>query len=500
MDGSARPIGQLWLREHYAARTPPAATESFIAFTHRSTRVTGARVTEMYPARYAVDDTLEGHLRFALRYEALDMGVIAGVMQAADPLEIVDWLQREPTGQYARRAWFLYEHFSGQILDVPNVRTGNWTSALDASLQVTGPERRSARHRVIDNLLGTASLCLTVRKSDRLMSAMANRERLAERARAVIASHDIGVLRRASSYLYTKETRSTFAIERESPSPQRAERFMRALHAASSFTPTIEALIALQKTIVEERYAADGYRTTQSFVGETLGNYRQRIHFICPKPEDVASLMQGFTELFALMSTPEVDPIVAAAVVAFVFVFIHPFDDGNGRIHRFLMHAVLGRQGFTPEGIIFPVSAIMERERRAYDDVLESFSKPLFDWIEYDVTNDDRLIVRNATSHLYRYFDATVMAEYVYECIEKTIDGDLAHELDYLERFDAASRAVRDIVDMPDRRLALFVQLVLQNNGVLSAGKRGLFSELSDAEVSAMQGAAKRAIEATLAR
>ena len=30
------------------------------------------------------------------------------------------------------------------------------------------------------------------------------------------------------------------------------------------------------------------------------------------------------------------DPIVAAAVLAFGFVYVHPFEDGNGRIHRYL--------------------------------------------------------------------------------------------------------------------------------------------------------------------
>jgi len=28
-------------------------------------------------------------------------------------------------------------------------------------------------------------------------------------------------------------------------------------------------------------------------------------------------------------------PIVHAAVIGYAFVFLHPFEDGNGRIHRF---------------------------------------------------------------------------------------------------------------------------------------------------------------------
>jgi len=46
------------------------------------------------------------------------------------------------------------------------------------------------------------------------------------------------------------------------------------------------------------------------------------------------------------------------------FVLIHPFEDGNGRIHRFLIHHVLARRGFTPQGLLFPVSAVMLHDRR----------------------------------------------------------------------------------------------------------------------------------------
>jgi Fic family protein len=36
------------------------------------------------------------------------------------------------------------------------------------------------------------------------------------------------------------------------------------------------------------------------------------------------------------------------------FVYIHPFDDGNGRLHRYLIHHVLSRTRFTPAGLVLP--------------------------------------------------------------------------------------------------------------------------------------------------
>ena len=40
-------------------------------------------------------------------------------------------------------------------------------------------------------------------------------------------------------------------------------------------------------------------------------------------------------------------------------MFIHPFLDGNGRLHRYLIREELSVLGFTPKGIVLPVSAFI---------------------------------------------------------------------------------------------------------------------------------------------
>jgi hypothetical protein len=184
-----------------------------------------------------------------------------------------------------------------------------------------------------------------------------------------------------------------------------------------------------------------------------------------------------------LESSRDVDAIVAAATSAFGFVFIHPFDDGNGRIHRFLVHHVLAKMNFTPAGILFPVSAAMLRDRRAYDRVLQLFSSSIMEFIDYRLDAKGGMVVNSDTAHLYRYFDATAQTEYLYRCIEETIRRDLKEEIGFLAIFDSALRQALDIVDMPNRRAALLVQLILQNKGKISKGKRSFFSEISDEEL-----------------
>ena len=134
----------------------------------------------------------------------------------------------------------------------------------------------------------------------------------------------------------------------------------------------------------------------------------------------------GLMGLVGRLEGSEIDPVLAAALIAFAFVFIHPFGDGNGRIHRYLIHHTLDRTGFTPPGILFPVSASIARSQGAYDAALERFSRaiaPYLDWAWQAGGSEEgpAITVRNRTGHLYRYFDATPQVEYLYGCVIDTV-------------------------------------------------------------------------------
>lgn len=140
------------------------------------------------------------------------------------------------------------------------------------------------------------------------------------------------------------------------------------------------------------------------------------------------------------------------------------------------------------------MSAAIVRDQRSYDAVLESFSRPLFSAIEWGWTREHVIAVRSDTAPLYRFFDATHVAEYLYDRVVDTVRTDLREELGFPAVFDRAMEGVRAIVDMPDRRAALLIRLMLQNDGRLSNSKRGQFDELTDAEIAAMEQAVQRAL------
>jgi hypothetical protein len=114
--------------------------------------------------------------------------------------------------------------------------------------------------------------------------------------------------------------------------------------------------------------------------------------------------------------------------------------------------------------------------------------------IDYDIDRDGIVTVHGPTADLYRFFDATPLVEALYGWIERTIETDLRQELDFLVRFRAGRTAAREIVDLPDKDLDLFVVLVLRGEGRLSGTKRkAKFAQLTDAEVEAMETAIREA-------
>jgi Fic/DOC family len=480
-------VGQSTLIAKFDLRVPDPAVTSIVGPGARKTIIDGGRSIEKYPASYRPDDTLIGHLKFALRYEPIQLGVLAATFKVCDKREIEAWIKAEPNGAYARRAWFLYEWLSGKKLNVPDAGVVGYVDALDTKLHFTVSGVVSKRHRVANNIPGVPGFAPTIRRTARLDAFVS--EALDAEARKIIAGCDPSTLTRAVNYLYTKETRSSFAIENEVASGRRAERFVAALRSAKSFDPSdVKSLIELQNAIVDPRYSAHDLRNFQNFIGETVGGYREVVHFVCPRPEDVGALMSGWSDMLKRLKG-SIDPVLAATLVAFGFVFIHPFEDGNGRIHRYLMHHVLSSEGYTPPGVLFPISAAIVRDRAGYDAALETFSNAIQPYIEWEWRPGKVVEVKNDTADLYRYFDATPLAEFMYAKVAETIRKDLKDELDFVSVFEAALSAVESVVDMPDRRASLFVRLCLQNGGVLSKKKRAEFAELTDNEIALIESA-----------
>jgi len=451
---------------------------------------TGGVIEEVYPPKYWPGGTLGDHLEFALKYDGTNLAILASLFQEVATENFLAYVRSKPTGKYARRLWFLYELLTGTSLPIDNVKQGNYIDLLDPDQYYTvTPARPVRRQRINDNLLGDGRFCPTIRRTDILQDFEA--ADLPKRCLKVVSGYSPELLKRALSYLYSKETKSSFEIEHITPSPTRTERFVALLQLAEreDFCKKTK-LIDLQNRIVDPRFSESDYRTNQNYVGETVVWQKEKVHFACPKPEDLADLMEGLIASHKRMDEGSISAVVHATAVAYGFVFLHPFEDGNGRIHRFLIHNVLARRGFTPEGIMFPISASMLKNLVDYNASLEAFSRPLMALVEYVLDEEGHMAVQNDTARWYSYVDMTSQAEALFRFIKLTIDTELVEELAFLANYDETKKVIQEIADMPDRQIDLFIRFCLQNNGRLSARKRAShFDSLSEDEIARMEQA-----------
>ncbi len=431
-------------------------------------------------------------MEFALKYDGVNLGILSILFKSITAEELTDWISSKPTGKYARRIWFLFEFLTGKDLPLPDLTKGNYIDLLEPDrYYTTVPGRRVKRQRVIDNLLGGRSFCPIIRRTEKL--ATMEGIDLHTRCEQVVSGYSPELLRRALSYLYSKETKSSFEIEQIKPSASRAEKFIGLLEMAEHRDFCEKSLlIDVQNRIVDPRFRDADYRSSQNYVGQTISYQKQLVHYVCPKPENLSELMVGLLASHQAMKEGGVPPVIHAAAISWGFVFLHPFEDGNGRIHRFLIHNILSLRGAIPKGLMFPVSAAMLKNPALYDQSLEAFSSPLMQLIEYDLDDLGRMAVTGETSYLYNTIDMTAQAEALYAFVGLTIEQELVEELDFLSSYDKAKQLIQEVVDMPDRLIDLFIQLCLQNNGRLSANKReSHFAFLSDDELTGMEAAVR---------
>jgi hypothetical protein len=489
----SRPIGYAALVLRHGLATLPHHRWSFAATRGGRRELDRGRVVHRVPHDPDAMSDVD-HVLFSLKHDGLALPILAELFATLDQRqfegELSNAIRETPNGQYHRRLWYLYEWFTGNVLAVDAAPAVGYVHLVEPDAYYTGRQTRHARQRIIDNLPGNRRFCPIVRRTPALSARSS--ARLRERLEGVLSAYDADLLARALAFIYTKETRSSFAIENEKPSASRADRFASVLKRVSDIGELTESeLTRIQNRIVEPRFAEEGFRSGQNYVGESLGLHRQLVHYVPPRPENVHDMMTGFLRALRDHDGHVDDAVVWAASVSFGFVFIHPFEDGNGRLHRLLIHYILGRNGVTPPQVIVPVSAVMLARRDEYDRCLETFSRPLMQLVDYELDTNGFLTVANQTDRYYRYFDATPMAEALYVWLDEAIDGELRTELSFLLAFRNARAAMDQIVDLPDQLANLFVKVVVSNGGRLAKRKRDQFSMLSDDEVSALEQAVR---------
>jgi hypothetical protein len=490
----AHPVGYAALIGRYHLQIPLPPRLAATASRHHPA---STETWQLFTPRHAPENTLSGHLEFALKWEGVDLSVLSTLFKVVPDQEIAGAVRSKPTGAYARRLWYLHEWLTGRQLDIRDPGKVRAIAVIDPTKQFAiAGGKVSSRHKVIDNLPGTRAFCPMVRRTKALEGYAA--KGLDQIAREVVGRIHADIMARAAAFLLLSDSKSSFSIEGERPSAKRAVRWGQIIGAAGSRKLSITELERLQQIVIgDARFVPLGLRAEGGFVGTHDRTNNQPIpDHISARPEDLQSLVEGVIAYVARAVDGAVDPVVIAAAAAFGFVYVHPFSDGNGRLHRWLIHHVLAAAGYNPPGVVFPVSAAILRNIEGYRSVLESHSRPLLDCIDWRAGPNGNIEVLNNTGDYYRYFDATAHAEFLYRCVEQTIEQDLPEEVAYLQAYDRFAHGIQEIADMPAEKIELLHRFLRQENGRLSKRAReNEFAALTDREAAQIEALYRASFE-----
>ncbi|HEX4584082.1 MAG TPA: Fic family protein [Burkholderiaceae bacterium] len=481
-------LGYAALVQDFALSCPPprvvSKVSSSVRLVNRTLFENGCEEIVYPKSAYRPRTGLSGQLEYALKSEPLDLTVLAALFEKQPAREQLQaWLNAAPSSRYARTAGHLYEWLTGQTLHYKLPAGAPRVPILDEADYVTGPAISNPRFGVIHNLIGTRAMSPLVRRTPALKAFLASD--LKTRITRTIAAIEPGLLERAVDYLYLAETKSSFAIEREIPSPDRSRRFGLLLERAGAPGPlNEEAMVGWQNEIIGVPLLMEHtYRNKQNWMSNSGSQYS--VAYIPPAVANVDAMMQGISEITQAGVSGAVDPVIAAACASFGLVFVHPFLDGNGRLHRFLVHHILRQCGVTPAGVVLPLSVVLLKRQREYASVLQAYSGPRTRLLDYRLDPDtNTLEVKGPQpAWLYAYFDATRLCELVAECIDYALNEDLPAELLWLQSFDAAMGRINQWLEGEQSVLSLLVRLIAQNDGQLSKNKRGQFARYTDDEI-----------------
>lgn len=463
------------------------------AFTNSSVnRRVDSDTRIFFPTGVAVENTLVGHLEFALRHEGINLEVIDAVFVHLTPADLIARLRETPTGEHIRRACFLWEWLTGNDLNAGVIVKGGYVDLFPQDVYYTADQpTRAPNFRVRNNALGTPDFCPIVHRASIPQDpSLPDLMRLAQRT--LDAVEDPELYRRALDYLYLSETRGSYAIESETPSSNKQERFVQLLKSAGEPVKVAEEwLVKLQNVIVRDAYSQEpSYRTKQNWLEDSSG----RLSFIPTPIADLARVMKGWEE-FINDERRCTDVLVKAACAAFGFVYLHPFMDGNGRLHRFLIQHVLARSELMGPETVIPVSAVIEQNIPAYVAVLTAFSRPVTALWDYRRGDPEPIFLSEPGSRAYRFFEADREVAFLYDMIKQAVQEEIPRELAWLQGYDLAFSTLNNELDLPQKDLSALIRMIQSNKGTLSANRRKQYHYLPTTVLDRIEEVVRQAFE-----
>ena len=440
---------------------------------------------QVFTPRHQPQETLYDHLVFALKYEGLNLLLLKKLFQNTEKQTIEDWIKNEPFGRYSRKIWFLYEWLLQDQLAVPDLKQGNYVLLMNEEQQYAGSAKiNSPRHRIRNNLPGTVNFCPLIFKTPQLENFI--RANLSEGINQAFNEVPKDRFLQTSAFLLLKDSKASFTLGDEIATQNRAIRWGRIIFQAGNNSLSINELLRLQQIVIENNWFLNpGFRHEDGSTDERDRSAGKPVsEYISAQVPDIEILIRELLNTCNLLEDNNFHPVLTAAKIAFGFVFIRPFEEGNERIYLYLIHHLLSILKFTPQGIIFPVSSAILEKINDYRKILKNFFDPLSGFTEWRKNVGNNI----DTIDYYRYFDATSPSEFLFECIDHAMNKIIPEEVASLHEYDSMRTWLDDRFRMPNKTVASLIRFLEQNNSkTLQSDGHKEVAILTDKEVADLE-------------
>lgn len=418
------------------------------------------------------------HILFALKHETLQLAVLHEALKLVTEDELVAALAAQRQGSFLRKAAFIWEKANQRELRLPwDTTGGNYVDMFDRGRYYTGALwERSSRYRINFNGIGPYAFCPVVLRDPDLERS--GQDVLARLHEWSTNPENAGLVDRVMGWAYLSETRDSYAIENEAPSPDKERAFLHAMEHLRDRAPlTEDYLVGLQNVVITTDLKLEAaFRNEQNWL-QRGGQGALAIRYVPPAPDHLPALMEGFLRM-ANSTEGDTPPLVKAALVGFGFVFLHPFMDGNGRLSRLLAHHSLNFNQALPtingNPAILPLSVAMKKNEKDYLAALEAFSKPVRQlWDVTFVSDNEFLFDFRSSPQVYAHWDGAPAARLVTHCAQLALEQSLVDEALFIQAYDRAFERIDRAFDLPNRTINLLIQWIRQNSGRVPQRRRG---------------------------
>lgn len=496
-----KPLGYTFLARYFELELPQLGMELYQGNHNQDkTQHLGEIKQKVLAASKRYPANPSEHIEVAIKYQGIRLPYLAMIFERINVQELTNFIAARQTANIRRAIWYLYEWYTGERLALDDLKKTPYVDLMDSQYYFTRQQgEKCSRTKVINNMLGNRECCPMIRKTRDVLNAQL--ETIIKSAQEKLASLNELVqteqLGRSINYLYLKETKSSTEIEREDSQDGKIQRFFQIVKSAGTIPLSKSRLLNIQNQIVPQNKGDKDYRQENIWVGQEVqqrsGGTYEDFHYIAPKFQHVPKLMQGLLNMHeSLRQEPDIPALVHATVVSFMFVYIHPFTDGNGRTHRYLIHDIL-KSRLGSKDFVVPVSAAILKNLKKYDATLETLSKPIMAVLHYQFDEATKGIsIENDINFMYQFPDLTPHALFLKDMLSIAIDNELIEEILYILTFDQIKTQLNNRFDLSEKDLSNYVNWLMQNNGIFATSKRKQVAKYhTNAVIDAMQAQAQ---------